>query len=90
MLTKHESLGLSVEINQDFTQEQYEKYQELIIEKGDGFKSIAAKTRIIIEAAQDAKIVTKIEGVYEKPVAVKWLTMQIIAAIDKALEIPQE
>jgi len=90
MLKEHKKLGLKLEINSDFSQRQYEQYQELLIEKGEAFKSIAAKSRIVIEAAQEAKIVTKIEGDCEKPVSVRWFTVQILAAIDEALEIPQE
>jgi hypothetical protein len=89
-MLKHEKLGIEAEFNKDFTQAQYEKYQELLIEKGDGFRSVAAKSRILIEAALESGIVKLIEGDLEKPTVVKWLTIQIVAAVDDALSIPKE
>jgi hypothetical protein len=90
MLKKHEKLGVEVEINENFTQTQYEKYQELLIDKGDQFRSVAAKSRILIEAAEESGIVKSIDGDTGKPSIVKWLTIQILAAVDAALDIPPE
>jgi hypothetical protein len=90
MLKKHEKLGVEVEINENFTQAQYEQYQELLIEKGDQFRSVAAKSRVLIEAAQESKIVESINGDTDKPSIVLWLTKQVLAAVDAALEIPKE
>lgn len=90
MLKEHKSLGASIEINQDFTQAQYETYQENLLAGSKDVKAAAAYNRIMIEAALDAGFLEIKSGSLEKPAIVKWVTLQLGAVIAEALEIPKE
>ena len=72
----------------EVTQRKLEHYQESILEKGEGQRTIAAFNRIIIEAAAEAGIA---EGVPDdlgdlSPRAVKAMTERIAAHIKEALD----
>lgn len=88
MKLEHKKLNVVLNINPDFTQAQYEQYQELLLEKGKDSRSGATYQRLLIECAQESKIITDIEGDVTRPVVVKWLTECIRDVVKEALEIP--
>ena len=90
MKVEHKSLEVSAEINNEFTQKQFETYQETLREKAKEYKSGAAYNRVMLEAAQDAGILTVSEGDITKPNVVMWLTLKVRSAIDEATTIPPE
>jgi hypothetical protein len=90
MKIEHKGLNVTADVNKDFTQTQLETYQETLLEKSKEYKSGAAYNRVMVEAAQEAKILTGVEGDLTRPPVVKWLTLKVISAMDEATTIPPE
>ena len=90
MKVEHKKLKVTAEIHADFTQKQLETYQETLLERAKEYKSGAAYNRIMVEAAQEAKIGTDLEGDATRPAVVMWLTQKIRATVDEATKIPPE
>ena len=90
MNIKHKALEVTAVFDTDFTQSQYERYQELLIEKSKELRSASAFDRILIEAAQEAGILSDIKANLNKPPVVKWLSLKVHAAITEAVTVPPE
>lgn len=90
MKIEHKKLEVIATLDENFTQAQYETYQTLIVEKGKELRSATAFDRILIEAAQEAKIITVDKGDVTRPAVVKWLSLKIHACIGEAVTIPPE
>jgi hypothetical protein len=85
----HKSLNVSASLS-DLTQEQLEKFQELL-GAGDEIKSAAAVKSLVVRAAIEAGFLTGVEKDMVrtmKPAAVAWLTQEILDYVKSEQTVP--
>ena len=84
--------GIEAEWHEDFTQAQFEKYQERLLELAKDAKAAAVVERAMAQAALEAGILTGINRplVDCPPRVVRWLTLQTRDFINEQVEVPQD
>ena len=88
----NDKLGIDAELKENFTQAEFEKYQNVLIEGTEGAKAESTISRMIVKAAVDSGILTGIDKNLEElpPRVVRWLTLKVRNFIDSETEVPQE
>ena len=87
---KAEKFGVDIELVEDFTQAQFEKYQNVLIESTNEAKAAAVIERALVQAAIEAGILKGISKKLEEytPRVIKWLTVTVRDFINEQTEVP--
>ena len=88
----NDKLGINAELKEDFTQAQFEQYQNELINGAEKEVANSVIERVLVQAAINSGILT---GVTEKleeatPKVIRWLTVKVKDFIDKETEVPQD
>lgn len=87
-----EKYGVRAELHEDFTQLQFENYQNRLLEQTKDVKAIAVVERALVEAAVEAGILTGVEKPITElpPRVVRWLTIKARDFINEQTEVQQD
>ncbi|HUT17258.1 MAG TPA: hypothetical protein VMW84_03055 [Acidobacteriota bacterium] len=87
---KAKKFGVDIELVEDFTQAQFEKYQNVLIESTNEAKAAAVIERALVQAAIEAGILKGISKKLEEytPRVIKWLTVTVRDFINEQTEVP--
>ena len=88
----HKKLGVDAKLKEDFTQAEYEAYQNAFVEATKESMASGTVEREIIQAAIDTKILTGFDKVLleQPPKLVKWLAGKVRNFITEQTEVPQD
>lgn len=87
-----EKYGIRAELREDFTQLQFEKYQNRLLEQTKDVKAMAVVERALVEAAMEAGILTGVPSPLSEqpPRVVRWLTIKTRDFINDQTEVQQD
>jgi hypothetical protein len=91
VILKNEKLKIDAVLVDDFTQLQYETYQQYLMDNVKENTAVSRIERAIVDASISANILQGVTSTSELPPrCVKWLTVKIDAFIKSQVEVPQD
>lgn len=82
----------NAELKEDFTQAQFEQYQNRLLELTADVKAVSVVERAMVQAASEAGILTGLEKPITEypPRVIRYLTIKVRDFITEQIEVPQD